>query len=624
MFKPTDRQRSIFETERLITESVRRRLKDSWAEGFSAQVLPILLEEEEEFASLYSKETGRPNWSVARMLGLSLLQEFYDLDDQKALDCLSFDIRWQHALGVAPEESYLSRRSLVDFRSRLVALDPDMKILRRIFDKVGAAAIADLGINIKDQRVDSTLITSNIFTRGRVELFRKTLVHFLDWLSKTHPTRLKLLSQHTQKWYEGIKEQGWFGKVDKDKVKQLLATLAERLYEVVRTFSADSEVKEAEPYQLAARLLSEHCEIEPAGDDVNGSKGGGCTSGGTNDKTLKVRKKPEHPGSSLQSPHDPDAGCSYKGPGYLAHVTETCNNEGTEIITDFGLTSAAETDRGKDADVIDRLTQSGKQPQVLYEDGGYPTGQGLIDAKEKGTKIVAPLTGGRLPQDTIGRDQFQFDECTGHCTRCPAGHAPLRHAERSTRKQPATLHAYFEGSKCRTCKLSAKCIVRKPNNGKKGNSHLEVGAHLVARDINLAEQSSDEWWDAYRIRAGVEATVSELKRGHGMGKLRVRRMPRVRLAVSLKVTACNIKRWLRASASNQEDAARKSAAAVVLLYAEYEYVLMSGVLTVIRRAPMILSWRLISVEVAIYAWQLQRWVLLISSMNSRKISDSKM
>jgi hypothetical protein len=112
MFKPTDRQRSLFETENQLPESVKRRLKDSWAEGFAAKVLPVLLEEEVLFSSLYCEDNGRPNWSVTRMLGLSLLQEFYNLDDQKALDCLAFDIRWQHALGLTPEEAYLSRRSL--------------------------------------------------------------------------------------------------------------------------------------------------------------------------------------------------------------------------------------------------------------------------------------------------------------------------------------------------------------------------------------------------------------------------------------------------------------------------------------------------------------------------------
>ena len=575
MFKPTDRQRSIFETESRLPESARRRLKGTWAEGFAAKVLPILLEEEARFSSLYCEDNGRPNWSIARMLGVSLLQEFYNLDDQKALDCLTFDIRWQHALGLTPEDAYLSRRLLVDFRSRLVEIDPEMKMFRNVFDKVGEAAIEDLGISVKEQRVDSTLIASNIFTRGRVELFRKTLVHFFDWLSKEHPGRLELLNPATRKWYEKIKEGGWFGKVDKDKVKQLLATLAGRLYEVVRTFADDKEVIAGEPYQLVARLFNEHCELESVEDDPNDDgqgddhdNDGTVLNGDGKPVKIKVRKKPEHSGSSLQSPYDPDAGCSYKGPGYLAHVTETCNNETTEIITDFDVTSAAETDRGKDAGIIDRLAESGKQPEILYEDGGYPTGQGIIDAEKKGTKIVAPMTGGRLPEDTIGRDRFSFDEGTGHFTSCPAGHAPVRHGMRSTcRNQPATLHAYFDGDKCQACELQPKCIVRQPNNGKKGSFHLEVGAHLIARDKALAEQQNDEWWDGYGIRSGVEATMSELKRGNGIGKLRVRRMPRVRLAVGLKITACNIKRWLRASAGAGRSAERAHEAVSVAIFA---------------------------------------------------------
>jgi hypothetical protein len=576
----------MFETECRLSESVRRRLKGSWAEGFATKVLPILLEMESEFSSLYCEDNGRPNWSVARMLGLSLLQEFYSLDDQKALDCLSFDIRWQHALGLTPEDSYLSRRSLVDFRSRLVQVDPGMAMLRSVFDRVGLEAIEELVVSVKEQRVDSTLITSNIFTRGRVELFRKTLVHFLDWLSKTHPERLSLLSRFTRKWYEKMKSGGWFGKVDKDKAKSMATTLAQRLYEVVRTFSKDEEVNAAEPYQLMERLFTEHCELKREGDaaDDNDDSDGGDAISKDDDGPVKVklRKKLESSGASLQSPYDPDAGCSYKGPGYLVHVAETCNNETTEIITDFDVTSAGETDRGKDADVIDRLSKSEKQPEVLYEDGGYPTGQGLIDAREKGTKIVAPMTGGSLPAGTIGRDRFEFDTETGHCTRCPAGHPPLRHAMRSTcRNNPATLHAYFDGETCRTCALQPKCIVRKPNNGKKGNFHLEVGAHLIARDLALAEQSNDEWWDEYAIRAGVEATMSELRRGHGLGKLRVRRMPRVRLAVSMKITACNIKRWLRASAK-AERCAEKAVLVFSMLFQAF-FATLCGILAAARR-----------------------------------------
>ena len=61
-----------------------------------------------------------------------------------------------------------------------------------------------------------------------------------------------------------------------------------------------------------------------------------------------------------------------------------------------------------------------------------------------------------------------------------------------------------------------------------------------------ALQQTTEWKDHYSIRSGIEATNSELKRAHGIGRLRVRRIAKVCFAVACKVIACNIKRWARA------------------------------------------------------------------------------
>ena len=70
---------------------------------------------------------------------------------------------------------------------------------------------------------------------------------------------------------------------------------------------------------------------------------------------------------------------------------------------------------------------------------------------------------------------------------------------------------------------------------------LRVGGQLAG----FAEyQTTPEFRKRYANRAGIEATNSELKRGHGLGWLRVRRHPRVKLAVVLKVIACNVKRFL--------------------------------------------------------------------------------
>jgi hypothetical protein len=59
-------------------------------------------------------------------------------------------------------------------------------------------------------------------------------------------------------------------------------------------------------------------------------------------------------------------------------------------------------------------------------------------------------------------------------------------------------------------------------------------------------QQTAEWKDRYRIRSGIEGTNPELKRAHGIGRLRVRRLVKVCFAVACKVIACNIKRWAKA------------------------------------------------------------------------------
>jgi hypothetical protein len=71
-----------------------------------------------------------------------------------------------------------------------------------------------------------------------------------------------------------------------------------------------------------------------------------------------------------------------------------------------------------------------------------------------------------------------------------------------------------------------------------------------------SNQQTTEWKEQYRIRSGVEATMSELKRSHGMGKLRVRRATKVCFAVACKVIACNIKRWAKALAASGTDLQR--------------------------------------------------------------------
>jgi len=99
-----------------------------------------------------------------------------------------------------------------------------------------------------------------------------------------------------------------------------------------------------------------------------------------------------------------------------------------------------------------------------------------------------------------------------------------------------------------------RCPVRTPNHRNRGykprdtvgDFRLEITPEIRLRDQMYANQQTTEWKDRYKIRWGIEATASELKRSHGLGRLRVRRAVKVCFAVACKVIACNIKRWAKA------------------------------------------------------------------------------
>jgi len=538
MYKKTDPQQSLFGVQTQLSASLRTRLKDSWAQLFKAEVLPILLKSEGKFSMLYGK-TGRPNFSVARMLGLCFLQELYNQSDQQALDAFGFDIRWRYALDVSDQDAYLSRRSLVEFRRRLADKDPDMKIVRKIFEKISQAAINKLGLSTSEQRVDSTHIVSNICTHGRLDLFETTIGLFIKSLDQV---RFARIPKHIQKWHQSEAE-GWFG-LGQVQRKARLEQLAKYLNRLIVIFKDDQQVTTIEPYQLLVRLFKEQCQItnESCPDAVK-----------SHDQQIKVKKKTQ--GETLQSPHDPDASYGHKGQGYSAHITETCNNPGkNEIITDYEVHGAARSDMGKAPDILDRLETAGLKPDKLFADGGYPSVPSALKVKKRNVEFITPVNRGRITDEVIGRDQFEFNT-DGLVVKCPRGHGPLDHRMLShNNTKGRSLHAILDGDICRKCSILDNCPVRAPNHRARGckpqdtvgNFRLEITAELRLRDQMYSNQQTTEWKQQYSIRSGVEATMSELKRRHGMGKLRVRRAAKVCFAVACKVIACNIKRWAKA------------------------------------------------------------------------------
>jgi hypothetical protein len=240
----------------------------------------------------------------------------------------------------------------------------------------------------------------------------------------------------------------------------------------------------------------------------------------------------------LQSPHDPDATYGHKGKGYEVQLAETCGEDNPfEVVTAVSVNGANESDQHQVEAAIEQIERTcGAAPEELEADSGYASGENIVKAEEHGTELVAPI-GSKGPGSPVTLGDFAFDETGERVLHCPAGQSPVEH--RGTSGGKATL-ACFDPEQCEGCFLRDMC----PAEPRRKHRVVRFTAADVAVAKRRLEQETPEFKERYKLRSGIEATNSELKRCHGLSKPRVRRRPQIALSVRLKALGMNIKRYM--------------------------------------------------------------------------------
>src|SRR5205807_652 len=140
---------------------------------------------------------------------------------------------------------------------------------------------------------------------------------------------------------------------------------------------------------------------------------------------------------------------------------------------------------------------------------------------------------------------------------CPQGHASVKWSERTERDGSRAVNIQFATATCAACPLRAQCT-----SGKSGRS-LHLSEHYELLAARRAEAQTDAFRARMRARPAIEATLSELVRGHGLRRHRYRGEAKRHFENLLKGAACNLKRLVRALVARGEREAAASALAVV-------------------------------------------------------------
>src|SRR5258707_9165749 len=98
----------------------------------------------------------------------------------------------------------------------------------------------------------------------------------------------------------------------------------------------------------------------------------------------------------------------------------------------------------------------------------------------------------------------------------------------------------FSAVTCQACPVKARCTKREKHKGR----ILTLSPQLIheARERRRAEQATSAFQQRYGLRAGIEGTISEGIRSHGLRRARYRGQPKTQLQAKAIAAAINLVR----------------------------------------------------------------------------------
>jgi hypothetical protein len=527
-------------------------LQHSWAEILKTRVLPWLGSLEQEFARFFHSRMGRPIKYISLLIVVHIFKELYDWTDEELLEHVKFDKRFEFAFDLSYNELVLSQKTLHNFRTLLNSEN----MAQTIFDRATKHIAETFNIDTSEQRLDSTHIVSNMARLSRLGLFVRVIENFLKKLTKIDPDAYDALPARFGERYG--RRRGYFADARSKKTKARLGDAGNDMYYLLDRFKEHDELAAMKVYEHVQRVFDEHCSVRQTTDNtevsveekqtpkVDTSSIDDTSSPDDTPALVTVKDPKEMPSGTLQNPSDEDVTCGHKGAGYEATFAETCHSDNPfQVITDVSTDTSNVSDQHKTVPTMDRLEAKGMKPKTAFGDGGFTSGDNIVECQDRGIDLQGNLVGTDKEPNRQKLADFQFAEDGITMMSCPAGHQPtsqrLENSKKPKKKSQQTFIVHFEKETCTACKLAGDCPVKQ----QKKKAVIRFSAARLASSIRRREQETKAFKERNNIRAGIEATNSELKATQGLATLKVRGQERVSQTVMFKALGCNVKRMVK-------------------------------------------------------------------------------
>ena len=276
----------------------------------------------------------------------------------------------------------------------------------------------------------------------------------------------------------------------------------------------------------------------------------------TDSKAVRWKAKTEQPPASERpgSPYDPDtrfaANRSKKWLGYRVHLSETCDPDTPELITNVYVVGGSTSDVVTLPAIHTQLEAKEFVPRQHLVDGGYVSAELLAIHQDSEIQIVGPV---KRSSSWQRNDPNAFTQTDFHIdwekkdVKCPQGFLNSSWGETKTKYGTPIITVKFRKQTCAQCPVRSKCTRADPE---KAGRTLVFRREEQYRALHSAreQQNEQEWLKTYALRAGIEATMSQAVRRFDLRHARYWGTAKVRLQALGTAAAINLARfddWLQ-------------------------------------------------------------------------------
>jgi transposase len=489
---------------------------------------------DEQFAELFPRR-GQPAAAPARLALVSLLQYVENLSDRRAADAVRGRIDWKYALGLELGDPGFDSTVLSEFRTRLLKGKAEQMLFDTLLEHCQAKQLLRARTR---QRTDSTHVLGAIRAMNRLECVGETLRHALNVLASAMPDWLR---EHSQpEWadcYGPRVEDLRLPKTEKQRQAHArrIGLDGYSLLDDIYRGESPSWLQQLPAIEVLRRVwVQQYYRTET-------EMRWRTTEDGVSPSSLFI-----------SSPYDPEAHYAKKRTtswiGYKVHLTETCETDTPHLITHVETTAAGASDGVVTTIVHEALKHRNLLPSMHLADTGYVDGPLLADSQRNyGVDLVGPTRADyhwqARQQNGFAAIDFTIDWPQQRVI-CPEGHTNLSWTPAKDRSYRDVIKIKFASADCAACISQQQCThAKRPRRTLTIRPEQECLALQSAR----RRQTSEEFAQQYRLRAGIEGTISQGVRAFGLRRCRYWGRAKTHLQHILTASSINLVRlaaWL--------------------------------------------------------------------------------